>query len=149
MPCIQIRDPQGGYLSFDLREILANLNSIGPTLKWYILTLEVQSHPNSGFSVLELEKEISKSPNGKLMTWKQLCELASQLVQTLNCVIVGISPETEPPSLPLEETYRGDRIIIAAFDSSHWTVCVPTQDLTQKLQAAFRDTRLVEHVDID
>lgn len=96
-----------------------------------------------------LEQEISKSPNGKLMTWKELSELASQLVQTFNCVIVGISREREPPSLPLHETYPEDRIIIATFDSSHWTVCVPTQDLTQKLQAAFRDTRLVDSVDVD
>jgi hypothetical protein len=148
MPCVRIRDRDGDFLSFDLRDVLKNLESVGAAFQWYILNLEGQSFGNSGLSIKALEREISKSRNGTLVTWPQLTELASKLSQTSDCVIVGIAVGTEPPSLPIEEQYRGDKVIIAAFDSSYWTVCVPRPEIARHLQSAFRDTEIVERIDV-
>ena len=149
MPCVQICDSHKGSLSFDMSEILNSLESIGPSLRWYVLTLEAQSRPGANFSMIELEQDIAKNSYGKLMTWLQLIELGSQLFQTTNCVIVGISSEKKAPSLPLEKQFVEDRIIIAAFDNSYWTVCVPTLELVHRIQEIFHDTHFVERVDVD
>src|SRR5512146_415939 len=103
MPCVRISDQVGGYLSFDLREILTNIESIGPTLHWYVMALEGRARPGSGISVVDLEREISAASHGKLLTWMELTKLADGLVQTINCVVVGARPNQEPPRMPLEE----------------------------------------------
>ena len=148
MPCVRISDSRGGYLSFDMREVLNTLESVGPTLHWYLLSLEARSRPNANFSMKVLDQEIERGKHGKLLTWAQLKELASQLIQTTNCVLVGHPPGKEAPQLPLEATCHGDEVVIVAFDSTYWIVCVPQSEIIQQLQKVFHDTRLVESIDV-
>jgi hypothetical protein len=146
MTCLRIADRKNNCLSFDMRDILKELEDIGPNLDWYILDVEGQGLPNADTSIMKLERDIS-AQKAIVLTWKQLRHLADQIFQTNNCIVVGISPGQDPPRLPLDDKYSRESVVIIAFDSSFWTVCVQQSDIIKRLEQAFRDTVIVDRAE--
>jgi len=131
-------------LTFDMKDVLRVLPAWARNLDWYVLDLEATGEPRSGEeSVMALEHKMRSSKHGLKLTWGKLQEVADRLTQTINAVIVGLSPGQPAPSLPPQSEYRGRFIVIEAIDSSLWAVTSNDASVIDRLRQHFRDTKLV------
>jgi hypothetical protein len=91
---------------------------------------------------LNLERRINSSKNGLVVTWHDLNEIARGLFQTINGILVGLSPDHAPPTVPVANDYSGPFIIIEAIDSSLWAVTSNDESVIGNIQRHFKDVRL-------
>lgn len=89
-PAIRIKDNENGFLSFDLIDVLQQLD--GSSLHWSILEIEASGDLGEGKSILDLEETIEDSPRGLPISWDDLVALASKLHQVVWGLMIG-SPD--------------------------------------------------------
>ena len=93
--------------------------------------------------MLDLENSIPSSEHGRKLTLNNLQKIADRLFQTINAVLVGITPGQPPPRLPIQTDYQGGFIIIEAIDSSLWAVSSNEPTVINALRHRFRNTKQV------
>ena len=147
MPGIaEIRDSDArGFLTVELRDFLRVVEPEGRHLIWSILDLEARSDPDKfKANLLEIEQQVSQSPQGLILSWEELVEFADALIEVLDTVIVGCKDKKLIPRLvPGDEIFSTCEIGIEAFDSSLWRVYARDDKLLQKVQAAFQNVAVV------
>lgn len=129
-------------LSFDMREVLESLPASVSELVWYLLDLEATADAHDGESEMELENRVRSNPNGLKLSWEELQQIATRIGQTMNAVLVALSPSQSPPSLPIASQYPGRFIIIEAIDSSLWAVTSSDVNVMGALRKTFSHTKI-------
>lgn len=110
-----------GYLAFDLAEVLSVLGGDFPAFTWKIEFLEAVAKPDRGLDVLELERRIKSSKGGMVIEWTELCSVADNLLQTINCRITC-----------------EDIISVEAVDSSYWLVSCKMPEVLRRFRNHFK-----------
>lgn len=144
---VEIKDEDHGYgcLEVELMDILRLLEQEGQDLTWSILELEATGDADKlGKNMLDIEQEVDCSPQGLIVSWRELVRLANAFHQVINAVIVG-SKRTAllTRSTTMSDLYISSELIVEAIDSSIWSVYAKEDVVLQRLQAAFRDVELV------
>lgn len=99
-----------------LNDILRLVNGSG--LKWHLMDIEAISRRDAGLDVLELEREVNASSDGRAFTDLELRALSRKLDQVIECRIVGMNQEHGP------DNGRVPVVVISAFDSTEWILSV-------------------------
>ncbi|STR45883.1 hypothetical protein [Iodobacter fluviatilis] len=90
------------------------------------------------FSMEEFEKQTMIRHRGFIMNWLELKMFAENLIQTVDCLIVGANYEDNISSIKLmKNDYSSCEIVIQAFDSSEWAVWAHDSTLASKLAMVF------------
>jgi hypothetical protein len=128
-----------------LAEILAVLEPEGPNLNWSILDLEGTGDPSRlGTNMLDLEQRVANAPNGLILEWKDLKQLAGALDQIIEGTIVGCRNPEVLTQIHLQSDLPSTcDIVIEAIDSSLWKVYSRDDRILQRLKSAFRDVKSV------
>ncbi len=93
--------------------------------------------------MLATESQINSNPHGLRLRFQELEDFAAGLEQTVNAVIIGLTTEHTPPSLPVQNGYHVPCIIIEAIDSSLWTVSSNEDVVIRSVLEHFERTTVV------
>ena len=142
---IEIRDRERGGL-VSLKELLACFEHEGPNLIWSIQDLEAVGDPDKlKIDVLEIEKLAKESPQGLVLRWQELVELAQTLTDVWNAWIVACSYGAPIP----KAIYKSEKVdqfeaVIEAFDSSFWRVFARDHSIIHRIASKFHDVRVTQ-----
>lgn len=142
---IRILDTENNLVSVDLKDILIEID--GSRLHWSILYFDGLGALQKWHSISAFELNVNKSEKGLFISWKDLNELANQLWEIIDIIIIGCKDEKLLLRYENDETmYRSCDIVIVKFDSCFWEVFSKDQQLIQKLSKKFKD---IEWLDPD
>lgn len=135
MPMIEIWD--GGVRLGDL------LEAIPPTdeLKWSIMEFWGVARDNET-DVVALEQEAAGSPTGLRLSGGQLRELASNLLQLVDGIVVGY--RNDPPTRSDLDLRTSSEVVIEAIDSTLWRIYARNSAIVSAVQRNYDDVRPVE-----
>ena len=142
---IRYRDERG-ILTVELKDLLAFFDHEGPTLIWSIQDLEAVGDPDKlKIDVLEIEKLAKESPQGFVLRWQELVELAQTLTDVWNAWIVACSYGAPIP----KAIYKSEKVdqfeaVIEAFDSSFWRVFARDHSIIHRIASKFHDVRVTQ-----
>ncbi len=128
-----------------LHDILVALEAEGQNLRWSILDLEaVGDLSRSGTTTLDLEQQVKRAPNGLILEWKDLKQLAWALDQVIEGTLAGCGTPDALNKITLQSDLKATcDIVIEAIDSTLWRVYSRDDGILQKLKAAFRNVKTV------
>ena len=134
-----------GSAIIGLPEILEALEPEGQHLVWSMLDLEGTADPSRlGMNMLDLEQQVAKSPNGLILEWKDLKQLAKRLDQIIEGTIVGCRNPDVLTQINLQSDLRSAcDIVIQAIDSSLWKIYSRDDGILQRLKLSFREVKTV------
>lgn len=147
MPTIEIWDRkplhtengESSQLTFDLRDLLAQLSPDTKALNWSILGLWAVARDDT--DVVEIEARVDASPVGLRMTGAELWDLAGRLLQVIDGIIVAFSDS--PPTRSDSDLRESCEIVIEAIDSTLWRVYARDPALSDHLRNTFTEVREV------
>lgn len=126
-----------------LGELLRPLEPDASRLSWSILELEATGDLSSRGGMLGFEERVYASPRGVQLTWPELNELAQQLVQVINGVLVGYAAGTPAPErmapAQLRETCE---LVLEAHDSTVWWLSARDDAVVQRVMNALPQATL-------
>lgn len=139
---IEIFDKRDSAI-IDLRDILSALEPEGQNLRWSVLDLEATGDVSRlGTTMLDLEQQVKNAPNGLILEWKDLKQLAGEIDQIINGTVAGCQDPDVLNHLNVQGSLRSTcDIVIEAIDSSLWRVYSSDDGILQKLKSAFRDVK--------
>jgi len=124
-----------------LRDLLALLEPEGRNLTWSIQDLEAVGDPEKlKTDLLEIEENAKHSPQGLIMKWEELVELAEALKDVWNPWIVGCRDSKLIPKV-IYSTEKVDQceIVIEVFDSSYLRVYARDDEIIRRIAGKFQD----------
>lgn len=140
---IEIFDKRDSAI-IDLPDILAALEPEGQNLRWSILDLEARGDLSRlGTTMQNLEQQIENAPNGLILEWKDLKQLAGEFDQIINGTLAGCRNPEVLNQINIEDLQSACDIVIQAIDSSLWSVYSRDDGILQKLRSAFREVKTV------
>jgi hypothetical protein len=126
---VEIRDtrqesPNGPQiLAVTLTDLLKCIAPEGRKLTWTILDLEAVGELSDGRNMLDLEDQIEALPNGLIVSWEALLDLAQSLHQVTNCLLAGVRDPSAVAQIRRERSPVGaSDLVLEAIDSSLWSV---------------------------
>lgn len=127
-----------GVLSVTLSKLLALVAAALGPVGWRVFELEA-----TGFGALDLSalcERIEREPEGLRMTTAELAEVAADLDQVINAVLV-LPGDEEPPTLPPLGAgfYERCRLVIECVDGDVWRVTTDNNEVHSRLQKEFHD----------
>lgn len=144
---IEIRDrDERGVLSVELKDLLAFFDHEGPNLIWSIQDLEAVGDPEKlKVDVLEIEKLAKESPQGFLLRWQGLLQLAQALTDVWNAWIVACR-DGEPIPKAIYSSAKIDQYeaVIEAGDSSFWRIYARDHSIIHRIASKFNDVRVTQ-----
>lgn len=105
-------------------------------LIWSILDLEAIGDISTIWQrgILDLEANIKYLPQGLILSWQMLVQLAQKFDQVINTVIVGCQKVSKIPSLePNVDLDEPCEIVLELIDSSVWRIYTKDKLLSAKL----------------
>lgn len=120
-------------------------------LIWSILDLEAVGDITIIWErgILDLEANIKYLPQGLILSWQMLVQLAQKFDQVINTVIVGCQEVSKVPVLkPDIDIDAPCEIVLELIDSSVWRIYSKDERLLQHLQHEFSNVRQVEAMSI-
>ncbi|WP_342330265.1 hypothetical protein [Pedobacter sp. FW305-3-2-15-E-R2A2] len=140
---IKINGDDSSILSVSLTDILNCLED-GEKIEWGMLWLEAVGELDGERSIVDLEQEINKSEKATMMTWKELIELSSQIIQGINLLIIGDRLRVKIKKyLTDKEMYSGCDYTIELIDSSYWIIHSKNETF---LENVFKELKGVEYI---
>ena len=105
-------------------------------LVWSTLDLEAIGDISTIWErgILDLEENIKELPQGLILSWQMLFQLAQNFDQVINTVIVGCQETSKIPSLePNVDLDKSCEIVLELIDSSVWRIYTKDKLLPVKL----------------
>ncbi|HET8670694.1 MAG TPA: hypothetical protein VFM05_08740 [Candidatus Saccharimonadales bacterium] len=138
---IEIKDKHNGFLTVELRDLLPLIEPVGRDLIWSILDLDAMGDPNKlKRNLLEIEEYGRQSPQGYILSWDDLVDLAESLIDIMDAVIVGCRNRSMIPKLePSSDIYSSCEIVIEAIDSAIWRIHSKHDEFVERLKTSFHD----------
>jgi hypothetical protein len=150
-----------GYLSFDLRDLVALVEPEAAHLCWHAIPMGEQTwimvDETASQTMLDLPARVDASPNGVELSWPEMQELAASTHQTIWGTFIGIQPKTPLPSIaemfPDKWHYFNQamsvffdvvEIAIQAVDSSFWHLYARDDKVMERIRAAFADVGFID-----
>lgn len=144
---VEIKDKdEQGPLAVELVDLLDLIKPDGQQLIWAILDLEAVGD-GRGKDILDLEKEMMRSPKGLIFNWDGLVALAGSCNQITNVTVIGCRdiaalPELKPGSE--SDIYTPSEFVLEAIDSSLWCVYAKDDKVLRRLQQKFQVVEVLE-----
>jgi hypothetical protein len=132
---IKYQDSQGTS-TIELIDLLNLIAQDKQQLVWSILDLEAIGDITTIWErgILDLEANIKYLPQGLILSWQMLVQLAPKFDQVINTVIVGCQKVSKIPSLePNVDLDEPCEIVLELIDSSVWRIYTKDKLLTAKL----------------
>lgn len=135
---IEIRDREEGDL-VSLKDLLAFFEHEGPNLIWSIQDLEAVGDPDKlKIDILEIEEQAKESPQGFILTWQELVELAQAVTDIWNAWIVACREgDPIPKAIYSSEKIDQYEVVIEAFDSAFWRVYARDHTIIHRIAGEF------------
>lgn len=146
MSTIEISDQREGALSFDMIDLLAVIEPFASGLDWYFVDFYVGSFHTMADTehvepwVLALWHAVEESKEPTRVSWATLKDFARHVRQTDMCLLIGVRPNSKPPSEPLDPNSEGFEIVVQAFDFTFWAVTSRNRSLEERLLGHFKNT---------
>lgn len=140
---IEINDSHDGLLTVTLPMLLHQIGLYGANLNWSILYLSATGDLGEDKSIVDLEDNISSSPNGFCLEWQELNELADRFDQIFDILIVGsVSESSIQKYTDDEDLHLNYPVVLDLFDGAYWRVYSEDESLIEKLADKFTDVKL-------
>lgn len=108
-------------LSVELKDVLDCVTD-GEEYKWSILWLEAIGNTGRK-TMLDLETQVKSSKEGFKIDWKSLTDLANQLDQVIEILLIGDKNDNKLKRYSSnEEMYSNCYCTIELIDSSYWII---------------------------
>ncbi len=122
MQGIEIKDstPDGNFLSFDLREVLAVIGDSALASSWRCQYVECMGDNADGMHKISNE--------GRIVSGGELVQIASGILQTIDGIFEAYRDEANSPWL-----------VIRAVDSSSFDVLSSDSKVLEKVRRSFRE----------
>jgi hypothetical protein len=135
----EVRDRDArGALAVGLAELLVLLTSVLGKVKWRLLDLEAVGAGEMDLSSLAVR--IEEDPAGLQMETDELVEVAADLEQVINAILLVPREGAPLPRAPVDASfYEGARLVLECVDGDLWKVTTDTQALHQLLRERFSD----------
>ena len=130
-----------GVLKVELKDLLAFFDHDGPSLIWSIQDLEAVGDPEKlKIDVVEIEEQAKESPQGFILRWQELVELAQALTDVWNAWLVACR-EGDPIPKAVYSSAKVDQYeaVIEACDSSFWRVYARDNSIIRRIAGKFND----------
>lgn len=130
----------GGASSVELSKLVSLVvAALGPVV-WRVFELEATAR--GAFDIAALSERIGRDPAGMRMTSDELAEVAADLAQVINAVLV-VPGDGEPPTLPPLSAafYTRCRLVAECVDGDVWRVTTDNNEVHSRLQQEFCDVR--------
>jgi len=139
---VEIRDtrqesPNGPQiLAVTLADLLKCVAPEGRELTWTILDLEAVGVLSDGRNMLDLEDQIDSLPQGLILSWEALLDLAQTLHQVTNCLLAGVRDPSAMTRIQrgLDPIGVGD-LVLEVIDTSLWSIYARDDSVLTHLQA--------------
>jgi hypothetical protein len=132
---IKISGDNSKFLSVTLNDVLANTYG-GDEYNWSIIWLEAIG--NIGKSMPDFEKEVRESENGIIIKWEDLIELATNIDQTIDIVLIGDKNILNLKRYDSEEEmYSACYHVFKLIDSSYWIIHSKSDALIAGMKIGF------------
>lgn len=122
MKAVRVSGSKHEVLSVELKDVL-NCLADAEKNKWGLLWLHAMACLGNGKSMVDYEQKINHSEAATKVFWKDLVKLSTQIIQTIDIVIIGdknganiIKYSTD------EQMFNSCRYVIELIDSSYWLV---------------------------
>ena len=122
--------------TIELIDLLNLIESNKEQLIWSILDLEAIGDISTIWErgILDLEANIKFLPQGLILSWQMLFQLAQKFDQVVNTIIVGCQEVSKIPSLePNVDLDEPCEIVLELIDSSVWRIYTKEKLLSVKL----------------
>jgi|688.fasta_scaffold84212_4 hypothetical protein len=132
---IKYQDSQGTS-TIELIDLLNLIAQDKQQLVWSILDLEAIGDISTIWErgILDLEANIKFLPQGLILSWQMLVQLAQKFDQVINTVIVGCQKVSKIPSLePNVNLDEPCEIVLELIDSSVWRIYTKDELLTLRI----------------
>jgi hypothetical protein len=141
---IRISDAINNVISVEIKDILEESQN-GHLFYWSILFFYGSGHLDRGKSIVTFAEDIRKNERGFPLTWDELMELIKCFYDVWDITIIG----SKDPLLIRkfdsdQEMYESCDIVIEMIDSSYWEVFSKDGNLINRLDAKFKNTKLLE-----
>ena len=135
------RDGQGSVRP-ELRDMLAIVREKGEGLHWKIAALEARGDLSSlGYSMLELEEEVSRYPLGMPMAWELLWKLSELIEDALEISLAG-SKTPDSDFDVRSDAFEALVVVLQLQDGSIWRVTSSSEALIQRYTSSFHGTHI-------
>lgn len=123
MPGIEIHgDINDDFLSVSLKDVLACFTDVTKSVNWRLYFVEAWGSSNLP-SIIDIERSVDASPNGIMVNFSQVQDIAESGFQIINLILIGSS---DIDSLYIDNNYREMRdnyqYYIELFDSSFFII---------------------------
>ncbi|MEA2221505.1 MAG: hypothetical protein QOJ35_4131 [Solirubrobacteraceae bacterium] len=135
MPMIEIWD--GGVRLGDLLKAVAATDD----LKWSIMEFWGVARDDS-IDVVAIEDQAAGSPTGLELSVTQLRELASQMLQVVDGIVVGY--RNDPPTRADADLRASGEVVIEAIDSTFWRIYADDRAIVDAVRDVYDDVRTIE-----
>ncbi|MBA3238254.1 MAG: hypothetical protein H0T62_07920 [Parachlamydiaceae bacterium] len=137
---IRILDKINRVVSVKLQDILKEISN-GNLLYWSILHFYGSGVLKNEKSIEVLEEEANKSEKGFFLTWDDLNELANDLWEIEDMLVIGSKKQEKIIRHKIDQDmYESCDIVIEMFDSCYWEVFSSDEALINRLATKFKHT---------
>lgn len=140
---IEISDSQNGLLTVTLPMILSEIGAESTNLTWSLLYLSATGNLGKDKSIVDFEDNISNSPNGFCLEWKELNNLAGKFDQIFDILIIGAdSKDAIQKYANDDDLYLNYPVVLDLFDSAYWRIYSEDETFIERLTDKFVDIKL-------
>lgn len=113
----------------------------GNNLNWALLWVDVMPKREHAESIIKLEPQVNKSPNGVVCSWDFILKLAQKCDQEINLLIIASkSVQNLRRYKDDKEMYETCDVVIEMIDGGFWEIFSSDPKLIAKLKSQFHDT---------
>jgi hypothetical protein len=136
---MELRDRDSrGALAVELAELLVLLTSVLGNVSWRLLELEAVGA--GAVDLSDLRARIERDPAGFEMGTDELKEVAADLEQIINAILVVPRPGVSPPNPPVDARfYEAAQLVLECVDGDLWRVTTGDQEIHRLLRGRFSD----------
>ncbi len=140
---IEISDSQNGLLTVTLPMILNEIGAESINLTWSLLYLSATGNLGEDKSIVDFEDDISSSPNGFCLEWKELNDLADKFDQIFDILIIGTdSKDAIQKYTNDDDLYLNYPVVLDLFDGAYWRIYSEDEAFIERLADKFIDIKL-------